>query len=156
MDVSAGGDHLIEDGSDAAAWARVRVWTAYLAGAGEEAEVQLDELWNEIAGDDVTAAEATSGDTTIFSTLTLENQSPMTITELTAWLDASAGATSLLELSDSSGGPWSSPTTEGAGIALGGLAPSGTTTLHVRRTIGAGASADPDLLAHFHLSWKGL
>lgn len=146
---SSDGAVLLEDGEDANKWLRAYVYTSFLQGSGE-ATVYLRQAFNELAGDDVTAGEATAGDVATFQ-VTLVNDSPMTVLDLTAWLDPSATG---LELSDD-GVSFSTPTTEGAGLTWASVAPATNETLYVRRTVSAGAAADPDLLNLIQLSWLG-
>lgn len=152
VDCSTSGDYLLEDGEDSAAFARVRVAAAYLSGAGSEAPVRLRDVWNELGGDDVTAGEASAGGVALFE-VELENVTGTGVYSLAAWLDS--GAPAGLELSDSASGPWTSPTTEGAAVALGGVLAGASTTLHLRRTVSASAVSDPDVITHLRLSWRG-
>jgi len=145
------GTYLLEDGEDRDAWLRVSVTTAYLLDFAEAA-VNLDVLTgNHIADADVTAAEAAGGDVHTY-TITLTNASTFALSQLVVWIDPD---TSGLEISDD-GAAWVSPTTEAAGLALPNLSPSATDTLHIRRTIAAGAEADPNVLNHLHLAFCGI
>lgn len=151
VDVSAGGDFLLEDGDDEHKWARVTVSAAYLLD-GQEGTVALVDLYNALGPDDVSAAEASSGAVETL-TLTLEAASPHGVQGLKAWLGSSAPG---LELSDDNA-TWVTPDSEihADVVELGDLAASATTTLYVRRTISAAASHDPDVLNVLEFAWDG-
>lgn len=148
--VAATGEYLLEDGADRSKWIRVRVDLAWLPDGPAEANVFLRDRWNELGPDDVTAAEAAAGSVDPL-TLDLVNVSPNRLDGLRAWL---VSGTVDLELSPD-GSAWSAPTTEGAGISLGALAPSASVPLYVRRTITAGAPPATKVLNRLRLSWEG-
>jgi hypothetical protein len=149
VDVSAGGTFLLEDGDDSDAWLRIEVTAASLDENATEAVVHLDDRYgNAVASDDVSAAEASAGDVETY-TLTLANDSGLSITSVTVWIDSGVSG---IEISDD-GSTWVSPTTEGGGLSLGTITASGTDTLHVRRTIGSSTSYDPKVLTHLHASF---
>lgn len=153
VDVSQAGSYLVEDGGDPGKWARVTSVPAFLPSA-EEVRVYLqDRFENEVADDDVTAAEASAGDTKTW-TLTLSNDSSFGLSDVKAWIDASV---SDIEISDD-GATWVTPTSETHGDVLtwGMISAGGSETLHVRRTIAAATSSDPDILNLFHFAWNGL
>jgi hypothetical protein len=139
--------YLVRDGDDADKWVRVQVFTAFLAGPSR-ADVELWETWNNaVASDDVDASEASAGDVEAYS-VDLDNDGNAPLHNVVAWIDA---AVSGIDISLSGAGPWVAPTNEATGLAIPDLAVGGSDTLHVRRTIGAGASADPavETLLHF-------
>jgi len=85
-------------------------------------------------------------------TVTLQNDSNVTLSRLVVWIDAS---TEGLKISDD-GAAWVSPTTEAAGLSLPDLLPGATDTLHIRRTVAAGAASDPDVLNLLQFRFDGL
>lgn len=147
--ITADGDYLLEDGTDEDAWIRIRVATTYVL-SEQEADVFLGEVFNTLGPDDVTASEASAGDV-VSTTYALANDSVNRIDGLVVWLDAS---TTGLEISDDNL-TWVSPTTEGAGLSLGSVSAAASVALYTRRTIGAGASSDTDVLNLLQLSWTG-
>lgn len=143
VSVPADGEYLLRDGQDVDKFVRIQAWPAHLQ-AGREAEVQLRDVYsNAIAHDDLTAGEAAAGDTATYQ-ITLRNAGSKTLVDLIAWLDA---ATANLAIS-ADGIAWIAPTTADAGLALPDVAAGVSTTLHIRRTIAAGAASDPDVLNH--------
>ena len=151
IDVAAGGSFVLEDGDDPDSWVRVSVSPTFQAAGAADALAQLQDVYNRVGPDDITAAEATAGAVEVF-TLDLTNQSGMEVVGLKAWLDP---ATVDLEISDD-GAVWVTPTTEGTALALGNLLPAAADILHVRRTIGAASPSDVAVLNLIHLSWVGL
>jgi len=152
VDCSSDGTYLLRDGDDADKWVRVQVYVAHLLPSAHQQRVYLaDRYANGPPHDDVTAAEATAGDVVTYQ-LRLYNESPVVVADVDAWVDASVSG---LEISDD-GASWSTPTTEETALDLGSLAPGDYATLHLRRTIGAGANADPDVLTLLHYSFQGL
>lgn len=150
--VPADGTYLLPDGTDGDAWLRVYAHTAHIPAQPADALVELaDRYENAVAGDDVTASEASAGDATVYE-LVLANDGTVTAGNVRAWLDASVAG---LELS-ADGTSWSSPTTEAAGIVFGDLAPGDAATVYLRRTIAAGAGADPAVLNLPHFAFDGL
>jgi len=153
IDVSAGGSFVLEDGDDPDCYVRVTVTASRLPESIDEARVLLmDRYGNGVSHDDVTAGEAAAGDVTTH-TITLTNDSNVSVSHVKAWLDA---AVSGLEISND-GASWASATTEATGIDIDDIPGNGgTKTLHLRRTIGAGAPADADVLNHIHLAFDGV
>jgi hypothetical protein len=158
VDISAGGEFLIEDGADPDKWLRITAYAAYLR-RGESATVTLtDRYANGSPGDDVTASEATAGDVESWS-VDLVNDSDETVYAPTAWLDV---ATDFLEISDD-GVNWVSPTTQEDGLVLDDLEGASASSsmgaaqsvvLYIRRTIPAVTASDPAVLVHIHISWN--
>ncbi len=152
LTVPVDGSYVLEDGDDASAYIRVQVAVSFQGAAAAEAEVRTQDRFNELGPDDVTAGEASAGDVSSWS-VTLENQGAANVRDLLVWLDAAVAG---LEISDDNA-TWVSPTSEGAALAMAAdLAPGATDTLYLRRTISAGATSDPDVLHHLHLSWTGI
>jgi hypothetical protein len=151
IDVSLGGDFLVEDGDDPNKFLRLTVTLCHLFGP-TESRVLLGDLYeNEVGHDDVLADEAAAGDVTIYS-ITLENANNVVLSHLKAWLDA---ATENLEISDDQIS-WVAPTSEAAALKLPDLGAGASDVLYLRRTIGAGTDCDPDVLTHLHFSFCAL
>jgi len=149
---NADGYAVLEDGEDADKFVRVKVYSAFLSRTPNAAAVFLRDVYNNAVGhDDVTAGEATAGDVATY-TISLTNVSGARIYSLRAWLDA---AVSGLEISDD-GATWVNPTTEATALRLSDLDAEAEDTLHLRRTIGAGASCDAGILNLIHLSFAGV
>lgn len=150
-EVGTDGNYILEDGEDRDKYVRVAVLNAYLSAGFNEQRVVLQDVYdNAVSHDDVTAGEATAGDVTTHNVI-MTNVSTMGLSDLRVWLDAAVAG---MEINDGSG--WVSPTTESAALVFGALAPAATDTLQLRRTIGAAAPSDPDVLNHLHFSWNGL
>jgi len=130
----------------------VGVVAASLQTVPAEAAVYLSDRYNNATGGpDVTAAEASAGDTR-YDTLTIRNDSDLGCSRLRVWLDASTAG---LAISDDAVS-WVTPTTESAGLALGDLPAGQTAPLYLRRTISPSASYDPLVLNHLHYCFDGL
>lgn len=143
--IPSDGTYLLTDQTDPSKWVRVEVTRDFLVPSAA-AEVELVDVWqNVISADDVTAGEASAGDVLAY-TAELHNDGPMTAYNVRAWLDSAAS--SYLEIATSGGGPWSAPTTDAGGLALADIAPGGSVTLHLQRTIPSSTSFDPRVLAH--------
>ena len=152
VDVSTNGVYLLEDGADASKWIRVRVYADHLSPTPRSSRVHLADLYaNGPPHDDVTAAEAAAGDVTDY-TLNLVNEGAKHASDLRVWLDA---ATSDLEISDDAIS-WVNPTSESAGLGLGSLSSGESVTLWLRRTIGAAANSDPEILTKIHYAFSSL
>ncbi len=149
--ITANGSYLLE-GTDKDKWIRIQVFSSFLPSTVQEYPVYIDETFNTIANDDITAAEASSGLIESYS-LELYNSHPANaLFDLKAWIDS---AVSGIEISDDNA-TWVSPTSEGAALAMASPLLSGSSdTLYIRRTIGAGASSDPDVLNKLLFSWIG-
>lgn len=143
-----GNEYLLHDGEDDDCYLRIEAYASYLeADAWSEVEIR-DVFENDVAQDDVTAAEALAGNVLDY-TLTLRNASAGTMSDILAWIDA---AVSGIEISDDDI-TYVAPTTRGTGLNLGSLAADATATLYVRRTITAAAASDDEVLTHLHFSF---
>jgi hypothetical protein len=141
--------HILEDGENPDKWVRATLYDGYRV-TGSTARVYLkDRFDNKIGGDDVTAGEAAAGDVSSW-TIKLYNKAPATLHQVKVWIDP---AVTGLGISDD-GASWVSPTTKETALALPDLASLGTDTLHLRRTIVAGAVADPKVLNHLHFAFQ--
>lgn len=150
--VAADGDFLVEDGEDHNKWVRVTATKNYLQ-AGDAAQVMLGDRYNTaIASDDVSAAEAASGDFETYS-VDIVNDSAETVRRVGVWLDPSAP--SGVAISASGGGGWVHPTTEATCLELGDLTPVHSVTLYFSRTILPAADADPAVFNGIHYRWFG-
>jgi hypothetical protein len=148
--VGSDGSYLLLD-ADRDKWVRVTVDVSELQSGIVEANVQLYDRYNNDVGQaDITAAEATAGDTLTW-TFTVENAGTRDISDVRVWIDA---AVSDIDISDD-GATWVTPTTEDAGLVLADLAPAATDTLHVRRVIGAGAASSPRVTNILHARFYG-
>ena len=145
------GDYLLRDGEDPNKWLRVQVDASELATGARGGVVELtDRFNNAIAGDDVSAAEAAAGDVETY-TLTLENQSNTTLSQFKIWIGPNVSG---IEIADD-GATWVSPITKATALTLPDLLPGVEDTLHLRRTIVAGAVADGDVETLLHFSYRG-
>ena len=155
-DVKFGGDstRYLLDGDDPDAWIQITVDVSELPDGPQSAQIMLaDRFGGEIAGADVTQSEASVGNIGT-TALTLANEGLDTITTLAVWIDASYA--NGLEISWDTI-TWHTPTNEADAIATMGYAPSlaaaASQTLTVRRTITAGAAADPRVPVVLHASF---
>jgi len=122
-----------------------------LADGPVEAAVTLtDRFGNAIASDDVSAAEASAGDVETYI-LTLENQSNTILSQLTVWIDPNVSGIAIAD----DGATWVTPTARAAGLVLPDLLPAATDSLHLRRTITAGAESSGSVLTLLHFSFRG-
>lgn len=172
--IAADGTYLLEDGEDRDKWVRVQVWASHLAPGPAESRVHLVDVFaGGAAHDDVTSGEAAAGDATVY-TITLENDGTVYLSDLRVWLGGvpagnagwrhpwhlllgwhSSGPAGRLEISEDNV-TFVRPGSEADALVLPDLAPGGTDTLYVRRTIGGGAIADADVLALLHFAFNGL
>jgi hypothetical protein len=150
VQVGTDGSYLLEDELDRGKYVRVWVVTAFLQETPTQAEVYLDDIYNNgIGHDDVTAAEASAGDVVTY-TLTMENKSAKVLWTPRFWLHSD---TDNLEIGDD-GVAWVSPTTESTALELPDLAAGGTDILHVRRTIAASSDCDPRVSNRIEYSFE--
>lgn len=140
------GEFLIEDGEDRDKWVKVTSYPAFFPDVEQASDVHITDLYgNEIGLDDVTSGEATAGDVSAFG-VTMKNGSSVALTNIGLWLDRSAVG---LELSEDNIA-FSSPTNEANAVAFPDLAGLGTDIVYIRRTIAAGASANPRIRNVLH------
>lgn len=154
VDVSGGGSFVVEDGSDKNKFLRITSYASFLPAGPAAAQVLLQEEYNDgIGGDEVSAAEASAGSIEIWI-VELLNAGTLGLSNLRAWLDASTAG---LEISWD-GASWVAPNSETHADVLiePNLAAAASKNLHVRRTIGAGAAADPAILNLLQFAWNGL
>jgi hypothetical protein len=143
------GSYVLEDGLDTNKWVQVSIHREYLV-AGAMGRVYLrDRYENHLSHVDVSAAQAAAGNVASWE-LDLYNISAVTFHQLKVWIDPTVSG---LEISDDDA-TWVSPTTEETALALPDLAGDSTDTLYVRRTIVAGAIADPAVLNWLHVSFQ--
>lgn len=142
VDPSAGGTFWLRDGLDPDRWVKCVAAAAWMADRTDAGPIVLRDAYNGLMRD-VTAAEAAAG-VTVKRTLTLRNLSAgYALANLTVWLESSTAAGWELSWDDVT---YYTPTTELAALAgLGAqtVSASGTKTLYARRTVAAGAAADP-------------
>jgi hypothetical protein len=148
----ADGSYLIADGEDRSKYIRVTVVLAKLPASSAQSLIYLADAYDQgPAGTMATAGQASAGQVLDYS-IDLYNQSARTLEHITAWIDPRH--VDLYQISNDNA-TWTAPQTRAAGITIANIAPAGTGTLYIRRTIAAGAVADPDLLAVFKLAFAG-
>jgi len=140
--------YLFHDGDDPDKFIRATVYASYLE-AGAEADVHIvDRHNNQTANDDVTAEEASAG-TFAVHYIIMKNQSTEIMHRIRIWLDAAVSGLAISE----NAFDYVSPTTKATALAFPDLAAGATDLLWIRRTIGAEAEADPDVLNHLHFAF---
>lgn len=151
--VSAGGQFLLEDGATPDKAVRVQVTPAFLPSGPQAALVIVAEEFHDGLGDIVTSAEAAAGTIETWA-VDLKNASTRGIHTIKLWLDA---ATVNMDISWD-GLSWYTPTSEADAnvLTLASLAAGASSTLYLRRTVSAGAKADPEVLNVIRASWLGL
>lgn len=149
--VSAGGAFVLEDGDNPDAWVRVVVAPLFQVPGLRDSIVYMQDVYNAVGPDDVTAPEALAGLVEAWM-FTLENVSGALAQGLKAWIDPLITG---LEISDD-GIVWVAPTTELSALVLGDVPIAGSEDLHIRRTIGAAAPSNPEVLHLIELSWEGI
>lgn len=155
LDCSAGGVFRLLGGDDPNAYVRVHVVPSYLSPGTNEARVLLQEFYNNaLATDDVTAAEALAGDVETW-TIEIRNTHPtwLAVARLKVWLGPFIDN---IEIS-TDGIAWVTPRSEVDPDVLEYSAVAGgkAATVHFRRTIGAAAPSDPDVLNCVEWSFYG-
>ena len=149
IDLSTDGSYILEDGDDPDKFVRVQITASALTSVPIDAEVIVRDLYNNaIASDDVTAAEASAGDQENYS-FDLTNDSADDASNVRLWIDAAISGIEVW-----SGFVWVSPTDEASSVDLGSILSGSSTLIRVRRTISAGASADPAVLTHLHFTFQ--
>jgi len=151
VDDTTDGTFVLHDGEDRSKWLRVQIYADHILPTRIQSDVFLiDTFNNDVSSDDVSSAEATAGDIETHS-VTLENVSGDTLTQITFWLDS---LTKNIEISDDNV-TFVAPTTKATGLQFAGLTPGATATLYIKRTITAGAESDPNILTHIHSFFCG-
>jgi hypothetical protein len=150
VDCTEDGELRLEDGEDAAKWVRISVSVSYLVPNTVGSLWLADRYNNQIGHDDVSAAEAAAGLIESW-TVGVRNDGLVDALNVKVWLEADVGL-------------WTSSTgifyykRYSEATAITGwtrIAPGETKTLYLRRTITAGAQADPRVLNWLHLGWDG-
>lgn len=150
--LTADGDVLLEDGEDNDKWIRIEVHFTELAPGPASEGVLLGDVYNNgVASNDVNANRASTGHVFTYA-VSMQNDGPFTLENIVVWVDS---AVSGIEISDD-GVVWVSPTTEGTALSFPDLPPINSQVLHIRRTIGSGASSDPVVLDLLHLRYDEL
>ena len=152
--IEASGNYIVEDGENEAKWLRVSVNTDFIPTSSDhEAVVQLYNTYNNAVGhDDVTAGEATAGDITTYQ-ITMANDGPAGLLNFIVWI---AKGWDRLEIGKD-GSNWYRPWGEHHAESLiwAELKSGSETTLHVRRTIAAGAASNASVLNVLGFAWDG-
>jgi len=128
-------------------WMRISVLTDFLPASLTEVEVFTKLRYGVLGLDDVTSSEASAGDVSTF-TLTGTNNGTKDLLGVNAWIQTGAG----IELSND-GVAWVTPTQLSPLFLAATLTPTSTVTLHIRRTIGIVAAADPKVPVDLRTSY---
>ena len=118
--------------------------------------VYISDVWNNMTGhDDVTAAEATSGNTAQY-VVVIANASETIISQVKFWIDPSAFRDFVsFEISDISVS-WVTPDNEDDALELSDIAVDNSQSLLVRRVIAAGSDSNPDVLNYIQYSFTAI
>lgn len=139
------------DGEDHNKWVRIFTQTAY-AIAGQSSRVYLVDTFNNAFGyDDVTAAQAVSGNTATW-TIVMYNVGTAPLYQLKAWIEP---GTTRLTISDD-GATWVAPYYESDALEFPDLAPDDTDILHLRRVIPKNTPYDPKVLNVVNIGFQSL
>lgn len=150
--LTADGSYLVSDGEERGKYIRVTVDISKLPAANTTAAIYLADVFDQdVAGAPATAGQAAAGQTLDYE-IELYNQSNRALEHVTAWMLPQYVAGFAI---GSDGISYSSPVTQATGIALANIAAGASGTLYIRRTLAAGAKADPDLLAVFKVAFVG-
>jgi hypothetical protein len=147
VDVSAGGDFLLED-STADSWLRVHVESDYLV-AGSVGVVSIADCFLE--GWDISSAQASAGNVATL-TLSIRNDSPNEVANVIAWIDPACSGYQI----STDGTHWNSGQSEASGLSVGSILPSHTVPCYLRRTIAASSGSNPNVLQLLHLSFQAV
>lgn len=150
--ILAGGLDIVvdlPDGEDPDKFMRVTLDSSELPETETEGKVYTKRRYLE--GTDVTAAQASAGNTVTY-TFVIENASDFILSNLKVWIDDSVD---FLEISDQEGAGFVSPTTEATALEFPDLAPGETDNLYVKRTIPAVTSFDPAVPLWLHFAFDG-
>jgi hypothetical protein len=150
VNCSVDGSYLLEDGANAGKFVRVTVYTHYLSTSGE-ANVYLQDYYNnEIAHDNITAAEAAGGVDENWN-FEINNVGKKGISQLKFWVTSNAD----IYISNDGAG-WVQPASESDPLALvyGNIPKGGVSTLYVRRNISGGKAYNPNVLTQLNCSFS--
>lgn len=165
----AHGDETTLYGFGGNGWVKVRRrFTLPLVGSHSVKCIDL--LNNAIGFGNVESADAISGQT-YYRAVIGANRLSVPISGIRVWLDADASAGLAIayedlvggtlqavadEFTEPSGMTWNTGTTRETGLILPGLAPGHGFGLRIRRTIGADADPEPNVLNHIHVEVSDL
>jgi len=150
----ADGTYLLLDGDDIDKYVRVQAYTDYLNPNPAESLVHIkDRYANGIGHDDVTAGEATAGDTTDYS-VTIANDNYVGLSHVNFWLTPLSVANGLWISDDNA--TWVQPVYEADALSLGNIAGNADTTLYIRRVIAAGAASNIYVLNELVYTFEGI
>ncbi len=152
VDVSTDGSYILEDGEDERKWVRVQVVNSFMLNVPMSTFIYLSEVYeNAVSSDDVTAAEATAGDTKDY-TVDIKAESPMDLLDVKVWLESPDDG---IFISDD-GVVYVQPKSEGAdALSFARIASGATQSLFLRRITSAGASASTGILNRVRFAWDG-
>lgn len=148
------GQYLLEDGSDPSCWLRIQAYVASLATSGA-AQVFLNDLYNSLRPNDVTAANAAAGHVDI-TQYSLSNVTTAAATNVTAWLDPATVSAGLAISSDGINFFQPIAQTDATALTWASIAPGSSVNLWTQRTITAGAMSNPVITNIIRLSWNGV
>ncbi len=151
------GVYLLEDGEDVSKFARVQVYSSYLAASGE-AEVLVQDAYAGLA--DITAAQAAAGLTDV-TTFALKNVSdtaggaPVLATLVKMWLDQTAGYNPGLSISLNDV-TFFTPTSaaDPNALAWASIAAGASVPVYVKRIIAPAAAANPIVRNALQFQWS--
>lgn len=154
--IASDGAYLVEDGEDLSKYLRIQVYRDFLPAGGEaDSRVYIQDVYdNGLSSDEVSAAEATAGLVETV-TLALANDGPNAARDVKIWLEMVEGF-ERLEISLDNVSfyrPWHEGHAQALSVAT--IAAGGSQAVYLRRTIGAGAAADPDILNVLRCAWDG-
>jgi hypothetical protein len=145
------GEYLLIDGEDESKFIKVAVYNDYLPATGG-APVLISDTFNAFGPDDVTASQASSGNTSV-ATFTFANVSGNAIVKLTAWLSPFVSGVTI----SSDGVNFYDPVSSGDADALQwpsvGLASN--VPIYLKRVISAGTASMASILNHLCWAWVG-
>lgn len=151
--INGDGQYLLES-STPGAWISLQVYAAYLPTSGG-ATITLSDQYNAVGPSDVSAAQATSGQT-LTTTYTLKNYSGNTIQNVTLWLDSTVSGFAELSVSGDNVNFYT-PTSSGDvhALAWSSIAAGASVTFYVKRVTAASASSNPGILNALDWAWTG-
>lgn len=142
---------VLEDGENPGKYARVEISHDYVIGQGEATITLTDVFDNMLSSVDVTAAEASAGDTLVVSVY-LKNVSTDTLADIRVWIEDGTYYTISLNGSD-----YYAPDSESHGDVLysASLAVGASLRIYVKRVIPGSTEFQPTMLVHLGYSWNG-